>query len=208
MSWMDWRRWGLAAQIGLDRLGLLPILALTSVLSGLVVALTVADHSDDSAALRETLNQRRAEFRSTTSSPSAAPIMPTDLAPQTLQQVLGEEVRIEAYLKRLFRIAEAHEIRLDQGEYKWQAAKSVELDRYQIRLPVKGGYAQIRAFCEQVLEEMPFAALEEFILKRESVGDEEVSASLQFSLLLHGSSAPSADVAVGPTPATNAKGKP
>ena len=184
---MDWRALGLAVQIGLRRLGLMPALALGIFSVGAASALLLASRPQSSPSeLRETLRQRQTQWRAAN---SAEPVASAPSGAGQFYEMLGEGSQAERYLKLLFKTARAHEINLDTGEYKWQSVRAIDMDRYQIRLPLKGSYAQLRAFCEQVLIELPFASLDELSLKREAIGDESLSASVQFTLHLHGGSA-------------------
>ena len=56
--------------------------------------------------------------------------------------------------------------------------------RHQILLPVKGGYSEIRQFCEKTLRTLPFASLDDLSFKRETIGEAELESSLRFTLYL------------------------
>lgn len=112
---------------------------------------------------------------------------PEFTAEQNLQKfydALGERAEVELYLKDLFAIAAQMEISLDQGEYLWQNDKNSGTYRYQILLPVKGAYRDIRRFCEKTLRDLPFVSLDELSFKRESVGDDEIDVNLRFTFFL------------------------
>jgi hypothetical protein len=101
---------------------------------------------------------------------------------------LGERPLASGYLQTFFDLAAQAEVALDQGDYKW--APGADVQRYRIELPVKGSYPALRGFVEQVLLRLPFVALDELSVKRETVGDETISATLAFTLFLRpGSSA-------------------
>ena len=55
---------------------------------------------------------------------------------------------------------------------------------YEVDLPVKGSYVQIRKFIVKVLNAMPSAALEEVSFKRESVGSGELEARIRFTIYM------------------------
>ena len=62
-------------------------------------------------------------------------------------------------LNRIYAAAAAQKLVLEQGEYHVSRIKSGRLTRYQITLPVKGSYLQIRQFVAQALADVPVAAL-------------------------------------------------
>lgn len=193
------RTGALQAQIALARAGAVAALAgllLALGLGGWLLLLSQPRLATDT--LQATLARAQARLR--------APALeaPRDAATEkTLQQtplqafhaVLGEPAATEAYVGQLFAAARRHEISLDQAEYRWQVDTKGQTERYQIRLPIKGPYAAVRGFCEQVLRDLPFASLDELSLKRDALADDTLTATVQFSLHLHPGAA-SAAVAV------------
>jgi hypothetical protein len=69
-------------------------------------------------------------------------------------------------------------------EYKWQRQAADGLSEVRIDMPLKAGYAPLRAFVKDVLTDVPGLALEEFDLKRENIGANVVDARLRFALYL------------------------
>ena len=59
-----------------------------------------------------------------------------------------------------------------------------KLTRYQLTLPVKGSYRQIRGFIAQVLTDVPASALEEIGFRRDTVGTDRIDARLRLTLYL------------------------
>ncbi|MBY0440268.1 MAG: hypothetical protein K2W80_18955 [Burkholderiales bacterium] len=80
------------------------------------------------------------------------------------------------------RLAAAHDLALDQGQYRLGAEAAGPLLRYEMKLPVRGSYRQIRAFVEELLVEVPSFALDGVEFKREAVGDASLDAAIEFSL--------------------------
>ena len=75
-------------------------------------------------------------------------------------------------------------VNLSQGEYKYSLGKSGRVGIYQINLPVKGSYVQIRKFIVKVLNTVPSAALEEVSFRREIIGRGDLEAKIRFSIYL------------------------
>lgn len=94
------------------------------------------------------------------------------------------------WLQRVFALAEAQGLRLETGEYKLTRDKDLKLARYELNLPVRGGYAQIREFLSQVLAQVPASSLDELSMKRDDPGLPMVEARIKLSLYLGGEKAP------------------
>jgi hypothetical protein len=80
--------------------------------------------------------------------------------------------------------ARDNQLRLEKGEYRLAQEREFPLARYQVTLPVRGTYPQVRAFVNDVLAAVPAVALEELTLKREAAGDPMVEARVRFALFL------------------------
>jgi hypothetical protein len=90
------------------------------------------------------------------------------------------------WLQRIFGLAEAQGLRLEAGEYKLKREKDFRIARYELTLPVRGGYGQIREFVSQVLTEVPASSLDELSLRREDPGSATVEARIRLTLYLAG----------------------
>jgi Tfp pilus assembly protein PilO len=77
---------------------------------------------------------------------------------------------------------------LNRGDYKLTQTKQGQLQRYEIVLPVSGGYVQIRQFIANVLQQLPALALTDCQMKRDNAMSPIVEARLVFVLFLQGDS--------------------
>ena len=180
----DWRSLWLQAQIEWGRLGFGLVLALMLAALGTVAWLGLARDPEASVGeLQQVLDKARARLRA--GAVGVAPSAPQQQAMAAFYAVLGESSAIERHLGVLFEAAQRSGLGLGQAEYKWQIDLAGQTNRYQIRLPIKGEYGQVRAFCERVLSALPFASLDELNLKRDSIEDDTLAATVQFSLHLH-----------------------
>jgi hypothetical protein len=75
-------------------------------------------------------------------------------------------------------------ILLEHGEYKLVPLKADKLVAYQINLPVRGTYSQLRKFALQVLKEVPSASLDEISFKREAISNDELEAKIRLTLYM------------------------
>lgn len=87
-------------------------------------------------------------------------------------------------MSKLYNAATQQNLALEQGEYRLAPERDSKLTRYDVTLPVKGGYLQIRKFLAQSLTEMPALALESVSFSRQRADESMVNAQLQFTLYL------------------------
>jgi hypothetical protein len=87
-------------------------------------------------------------------------------------------------IKSIYSAARAESITLAQGEYKYSPGKAGGIGIYQVNLPVRGTYIQIRKFIVKVLNSVPSAALEDVSFRREEIGRADIEAKIRFSIYL------------------------
>lgn len=87
-------------------------------------------------------------------------------------------------MSKLYNAATQQNLTLEQGEYRLLPERDSKLMRYDVTLPVKGGYLHIRKFLAQSLIEMPALALESVSFSRQKADESMVNAQLQFTLYL------------------------
>lgn len=169
-----------ALRIGAPNAVVLSILLASAVLFA-YVELMVAPEADrwvrEAAALPERVQVLKPL-------PSGSDVPGARSGREAFAAALGDRAQVGRYLKQLFDIARASEVALDQGEYKWLEERSLEVLTLQIVHPVKGGYPEIRIFCESALRTLPFLSLDEVEMRRESAGEEVSGASLTWTMFL------------------------
>ena len=89
-----------------------------------------------------------------------------------------------AALRRLFDTAAKNGLELAQGEYRLSVVRDAGLQRYQLALPVAGGYPEIRAFVGQALNADPALALAGIKLRRERIESPDLEGLVNFTLYL------------------------
>ena len=87
-------------------------------------------------------------------------------------------------LEKVYAAAERQALRLDQGDYRAVREGVGKLVRYQITLPVKGTYPQIRQFVTGVLTDVPSIALENIQFERQKVGETNIEAKIRLVMYL------------------------
>ena len=89
-----------------------------------------------------------------------------------------------AMVQKLHEIAAQNSIALETGEYRLARDRDGGMSRYQVTLPLRGTYWQVRLFVAQVLDELPASALDEISIKRDSVGARAVETRVRFTFYL------------------------
>jgi Tfp pilus assembly protein PilO len=87
-------------------------------------------------------------------------------------------------LAKVYAAASKRGVTLERGEYKVVQEQGWRLLRYQITLPVKGSYEQIRGFVADVLTALPASAVDEISLKRDGIGATVIEAQIKLTLFL------------------------
>lgn len=136
------------------------------------------------ATLKDDVTELRARLRSVGDGPVTA-------APPTRASQLGNFYAffpgldtLPDWVGQIHIAAKRNGLSLDQGDYQLQQTARERLLRYQIRLPVKGTYPQLRGFIGDVLQKVPAAALDDVIVKRESAGQPLLDARVTFTIFL------------------------
>lgn len=88
------------------------------------------------------------------------------------------------WLDRIAAAAQSRGLSLDYGEYKATLDKSGKLVRYQMLLPLKGSYPQVRQFLSALPAEAPVVALESVQFERQKVADPLIEARIKLVLYL------------------------
>lgn len=109
---------------------------------------------------------------------------PEHQALDSLRQQLPGQPQASELIERLYRLASDERISLARGEYALGIDPKTQLARYQIILPVRGSYPQIRGFLQALLGQLPTLVLEDLELQRKRIGDSELNGRLRMTLYL------------------------
>ncbi len=114
----------------------------------------------------------------------AARALPVESALASFYKLLPPEQSAPRLLDKIYTSATKESLRLTQGEYKFTREKAGRLGNYQITLPVKGSYVQVRKFIAKVLNGVPTASLDGVSFRRETIGGNDLEARIQFTIFL------------------------
>ncbi len=169
-----WRRaWGWPGALGLALLALAPVAHYS--------AIRPAQEKLEAVRARAMAQRERIEH-------AAAGLLRGPLSPaeqlEEFYKIFPAEENSPQWLERIFAEAQSQGLSLDQGEYRVSRDKTGRLMRFQITLPVRGEYPQIRRFLAGLRAEVPFIAIEQVQFERQKVGDPAVEAKLRLVLYL------------------------
>jgi hypothetical protein len=98
-------------------------------------------------------------------------------------QFFQREEATTDWLAKLYGLAESSGVDMRTAEYQLIKGPG-RLDRYEIALPLKGDYAQIRAFLENALQELPVLSLDQVSFSRKRANDTTVETDVRLTLHL------------------------
>jgi len=107
------------------------------------------------------------------------------------------DARLAAFYEKLPAVEQAREVVrrlhaqardaglvLERGEYRPLPDPSGRLMRYEVVLPVKGSYPQVKRFLSQAMQETPGLALDAISLQRDRGGSRELAAQMRFTVFM------------------------
>ncbi|SEF64362.1 hypothetical protein SAMN05216403_10521 [Nitrosospira multiformis ATCC 25196] len=88
------------------------------------------------------------------------------------------------WIGELVRIAGERGVEISGTEYRMIREKDLKLARYEMMVPVRGNYSQLRGFIADALHAVPAMALVDVAIRREGVHAELLEANIKFNLYL------------------------
>jgi hypothetical protein len=98
------------------------------------------------------------------------------------------ERSIPDWAEKISATAAKNKLVLRQGEYQVIRDKNSKLLLYQIMLPVKGTYPNLRGFIDDVLREIPSASLDNVKFERQKIGEDALVSIVLLTLHLESGS--------------------
>ncbi len=99
-------------------------------------------------------------------------------------RIFPSEKQMLPWLEKIFALAQRQGIELDRGEYKVLHERIGRLTRFQITLPVKSEYPQIRKFLNSLQVEAPIVSIEHLQFERQKINVPAVDAKIVLALYL------------------------
>lgn len=116
--------------------------------------------------------------------PAAPPVPASASGADSLRAVLAQPRSVTRDLQRVHDLAAAAGLALPQGEYRQSCETDIPVCKFHMRFAVLGSYDRLRAWAQAVMQALPHAALDSLVLQRETVADEEVTATFGFTLYM------------------------
>ena len=185
MSPINLRLVALRAELAVQRGN--PLLYATAALCLLATVMAlflVPTWQDQLQSLQTEVQRAQAGSQRRVNEPGMPVVSPDQRNLEAFLSLLGDARHAEQQLQSLFVMARGLEIGLPQRQYKMVCEDSGLLCSYRAQLPVKGSYAQVRAFIEECLQVLPSLSLDEVGFKRETVSDEELEVRLVMTLVV------------------------
>lgn len=132
----------------------------------------------------ETL-QLQANSKQTTGDAETGKKLSSDQALQVFYDFFPRIDSSPFWIRELVRVAKKQKVELSSSEYRLVNEKDARLARYEMILPVKGRYPEIRAFIADALEAVPAMAISAIAMKRESVSSDRLEMRLEINLYLN-----------------------
>ena len=87
-------------------------------------------------------------------------------------------------LSKIYSAATKQGVTLGLGEYRMARDHSGRLLRYEVNLPVRAEYLQIRKFINQVLGDIPSASLDNVSFQRQHIFDPVLESQIKFTIFM------------------------
>lgn len=88
------------------------------------------------------------------------------------------------WVRELVRIAKKNGVEMNSSDYRLVHENNARLTRYEMILPIRGKYPQIRSFIADSLQDIPALAIAGMAIKRENVQTEQLDVRLEINLFL------------------------
>ncbi|WP_249673962.1 GspMb/PilO family protein [Pseudomonas abieticivorans] len=113
----------------------------------------------------------------------AAPVVPQREL-EDFRRKLPAQPQATVAIDRIYALAAQEHITLARGEYALGVDPNTHLARYQILLPVKGSYPQLRRFLHALLGELPAVVVEDVEFQRKRIADTDLTGRIRMTLYL------------------------
>ena len=179
MPQLRWQvgRLGILGKIGIGLLGVAGIYFFSAVVPQQAALQQLKERADSL--------QIQAQSKSSSNDADAGKKMTGDQALQAFYDFFPMIDSSPFWIRELVRIAKKQNVELSSSEYRLINEQDARLARYEMVLPIKGNYAQIRAFIADALETVPAMAISAIAIKREAVTSDRLELRLEINLFLN-----------------------
>lgn len=113
----------------------------------------------------------------------AAPVVPQRQL-DDFRSKLPAQPQATVAIDKIYALAAQERITLARGEYALGIDPKTHLARYQILLPVRGSYPQLRRFLHALLGQLPAVVVEDVEFQRKKIADTDLTGRIRLTLYL------------------------
>ncbi|MCP2226010.1 MAG: GspMb/PilO family protein [Pseudomonas mandelii] len=113
----------------------------------------------------------------------AAPVVPQRQL-DDFRSKLPSQPQATVAIDKIYALAAQEHITLARGEYSLGIDPKTHLARYQILLPVRGSYPQLRRFLHALLGQLPAVVVEDVEFQRKKIADTDLTGRIRMTLYL------------------------
>ena len=113
----------------------------------------------------------------------AAPVVPQRQL-DDFRSKLPAQPQATVAIDKIYALAAQEHITLARGEYALGIDPKTHLARYQILLPVRGSYPQLRRFLHALLGQLPAVVVEDVEFQRKKIVDTDLTGRIRMTLYL------------------------
>lgn len=133
--------------------------------------------------LRENSAKNREYLEKVENGSARLPVVPQHQLDE-FHRALPTQLDATSAIDRIYAMAAKERIALARGEYSLGIDPKTHLARYQILLPVRGSYPQLRRFLHALLNDLPAVVVEDVDFQRKRIADTELSGRIRMTLYL------------------------
>jgi hypothetical protein len=134
-------------------------------------------------ALRQNSHKANEFLEKVANGTATLPVVPSQQLDE-FHKALPTQLDATTVIDRIYAMASKEKINLARGEYALGIDPKTQLARYQILLPVRGNYPQLRRFLHALLTELPAVVVEDVDFQRKRIADTELSGRIRMTLYL------------------------
>jgi hypothetical protein len=133
--------------------------------------------------LRQNSHTANAYLEKVANGTATLPVVPSQQLDE-FHKALPTQLDATTVIDRIYAMASKEKINLARGEYSLGIDPKTQLARYQILLPVRGNYPQLRRFLHALLTELPAVVVEDVDFQRKRIADTELTGRIRMTLYL------------------------
>jgi len=97
---------------------------------------------------------------------------------------LGNLFKVSTYVEKINDLAKLNNLTIERANYSLSYQNNGHYYIYKIIFPLQGSYSSIKIFCENIIKEFAFIALDNINFKRENISKKLINTELSITLFL------------------------